>query len=202
MTTRRWFGLLAGWALAVALTFVGIARYKSEPGLPAAAPARWPEASGLPRTAGMATVLLFAHPRCPCTRASILELNEVMNRADVRQRARAVVVFFQSDASVERSDLWKFVSQMPSTDIALDASQVERHRFGARTSGQVEVFDAEGALVFSGGITGSRGHAGLNVGRTDLIAAVTGPAGEAAHPVYGCGLDEPGELASNESANR
>ena len=52
-----------------------------------------------------------------------------------------------------------------------DDDGAEARRFGAETSGQTLLYDARGALAFSGGITGARGHAGDNAGRASLRRA-------------------------------
>ena len=51
-----------------------------------------------------------------------------------------------------------------------DDDGAEARRFGAETSGQTLLYDEHGALLFSGGITGARGHAGDNAGRASLVA--------------------------------
>jgi hypothetical protein len=71
----------------------------------------------------------------------------------------------------------------------VDVGGAEASRFGARTSGYVLLYDASGKLTFQGGITGSRGHAGENIGRRTLqriLDAEPGPMHE--HAVYGCAL--------------
>ncbi len=65
----------------------------------------------------------------------------------------------------------------------------EAARFGARTSGFVVVYDATGSLRYAGGITGSRGHAGDNVGRRTVERILAGESErDLDHPVFGCGL--------------
>jgi hypothetical protein len=49
---------------------------------------------------------------------------------------------------------------------------VEAGRFGAETSGHTLLYGADGRLLFSGGITASRGHAGENAGESAIIALV------------------------------
>jgi hypothetical protein len=57
------------------------------------------------------------------------------------------------------------------------------------TSGQTVLYDNEGALLFSGGITGARGHAGDNAGRTSLVELLNrGAAGRSRTSVFGCPL--------------
>jgi hypothetical protein len=59
------------------------------------------------------------------------------------------------------------------------------------TSGQVLLYDVSGRLVFRGGITAGRGHAGDNVGRDNVVAFLlhdTVPAEST--PVFGCSIDD------------
>jgi hypothetical protein len=69
-------------------------------------------------------------------------------------------------------------------------------RLGAETSGYVVLYDARGELLFSGGITRSRGHEGESAGRQAILALLKGEAAApvgARTPVYGCPLFAPGE---------
>ncbi len=61
-----------------------------------------------------------------------------------------------------------------------DDDGAEAKRFGAETSGQTLLYDERGTLAFSGGITGSRGHAGDNAGRASLLALINRRAGRSA----------------------
>ncbi len=69
----------------------------------------------------------------------------------------------------------------------------EAKLFGAKTSGDVLLFGANGKLIFAGGITASRGHEGDNPGADAMLKAL----GESrrnkvttttATPVFGCSL--------------
>src|SRR5437016_4114966 len=86
----RWFwGVLAGtlWAISVGGGIVMLWRYASTPGLTATPPSSWPVESAIARTPGRATVVMMAHPHCPCTRASIAELAVLMSRLQDRADA-------------------------------------------------------------------------------------------------------------------
>lgn len=68
--------------------------------------------------------------------------------------------------------------------------------FGATTSGHTLVYDGDGGLVFGGGITIARGHAGDNPGRSAIASFLT--AGAVEHgttPVFGCPLLDEGGAA-------
>ena len=62
-------------------------------------------------------------------------------------------------------------------------------RFGAETSGYVLLYDTHGKLLFKGGITGSRGHAGDNAGESAIVALLEGEKPVLTRTkVYGCSL--------------
>jgi hypothetical protein len=65
-------------------------------------------------------------------------------------------------------------------------------KLGATTSGHVLLYGADGALLYSGGITPARAHEGDTPGQTAIVAALYGktPAVRGA-PVFGCGLASP-----------
>jgi hypothetical protein len=58
--------------------------YEGRPGQEATAPARWPAGSTLVRASGRSTLLMLVHSRCPCSRASLEELDRVMARGGDR----------------------------------------------------------------------------------------------------------------------
>ncbi len=148
--------------------------YDYTPAPPTTPPARWPANSAIPRTAGLASIVLVAHPHCPCTRASIEELARLMARLD--GRATAAVVFVRPRGvpqDWEKTDLWRSAARIPGVTVVSDAAGREASGFGAQASGQTLLYSARGDLQFSGGITGSRGHAGDNLGQSSVISLVT-----------------------------
>lgn len=77
--------------------------------------------------------------------------------------------------------------------VHLDAAGAEQLRFGARTSGQVLVYDADGRLALAGGLTPARGHQGPNPGAAALAALLTegkSAMQDADWPVFGCSLTD------------
>lgn len=160
------------------------------PGQAAAAPPAWPAESRIERVADQPILVLFAHPQCPCTRATIGELARLMRRT--QGLVQAHVLFVQPDEFTDawtESDLWRRAAAIPGVHVLRDPGGREAHRYGAATSGQVLLYDEAGRLRFSGGITGSRGHEGDNAGRQALESMLT--AGSAAQPetfVFGCPL--------------
>jgi len=89
------------------------------------------------------------------------------------------------------SDLWKQAAAIPGVLVFFDADGREAELFGATVSGQTMLYDTEGRLVFSGGITNGRGHQGDNPGVDSIIRKVRGEAGQSHAPVFGCSLRDP-----------
>src|SRR5438045_1060348 len=88
-----WLGLAGLWLCGTVAGLAAMAAYANRPGPPAHAPARWPAASRLTLDRTRPTLVMLAHPRCDCTRASLTELEELMARAP--HRIRAYVVFLK-----------------------------------------------------------------------------------------------------------
>jgi hypothetical protein len=188
---RRWIVALAAvWLCGVASGLWVLWAYDNHPGTAANAPARWPSASHLTASATGPTLVFVAHPQCTCTRASLDELAEILARAT--SHPKTYVLFLKpssTDAGWEQTDLWKRASSLPGVTIVRDDEGTEAHRFGVETSGQTFLYDTHGALTFSGGITGSRGHAGENEGELALVALLSqGEPQRRSTSVFGCPL--------------
>jgi len=185
--------LVATTALWLSLVGTGISflwNYGSTPGLAATAPVRWPAGSRIERAPDLATLVMLVHPHCPCTRASIGELSRLMTQA--QGRVKAYVLFVKppnfSDEWVQ-TDLLASAAAIPGVRVVRDDEGVEAARFHAATSGQTMLYDAEGKLLFSGGITSARGHAGDNAGRAAIVSLLTtDDVAQKETAVFGCPL--------------
>jgi len=186
-----WLGaLLALWVIGVGSGLWAVWAYDNRPGAAAAAPPRWPKETGLTFSTEGPTLVFLAHPQCTCTRASLDELAEILARA--RTKPRTYVLFLKPstvDDGWERTDLWRRASQLPGVRVLRDDDGTEARKFGVETSGQTLLYDAHGTLLFSGGITGSRAHAGENAGELAIISLLTnGHPDRRASSVFGCPL--------------
>lgn len=194
---NRWNVLpIAAGACWLALVGGGIllmGRYENTPGVVGAAPSDWPSASHLHRTPGLPTLVMTAHPQCPCTRASIAELDALM--AENHGRLTAHVLFYQpekADDSWRHTASWEAATAIPRVAASPDTAGAETALFGGETSGDVLLFDAAGHLVFHGGITAARGHLGPNAGHNALNDLLAGRRATSNHtPVFGCSIDGP-----------
>jgi hypothetical protein len=161
-----------------------------------AAPRYWPAGSRIPRSDQLHTLVMFAHPRCPCFRASLAELEKLLAR-----RANTVVpwvVFFEpagADDDWQHSDQRSTAANIPGVQLLRDVDGQEARRFHAQTSGHTVLYSANGELQFSGGVTAARGHSGDNAGRIaiEMILSALSPESREA-PVFGCPI---GVLSEN-----
>ncbi len=178
--------LVVVWGMAVVAGAVLLWSYKLSPGPVGRVPGAWPAASRLPRTAGRPIVVLFAHPRCPCTRASLAELAALAE--ELGPEVDVVVAAARFAGVAETPELAALVAAVPRALLIADPERSEAARFGAHTSGQVVVYGRGDQLLFSGGITDARGHAGASAGRARIRQLLAGQVASAEAPVFGCNL--------------
>lgn len=192
------------WLAALAFGGRTLFRYETTPGRVGQVSSVWPGESIISAPTDKPTLLMFAHPHCPCTRASVGELAQIM--AHALGKVHAYVLFVKppnAGADWDDTGLRASAAAIPGVVVMTDENGTEAARFGAETSGHTLVFDRKGALLFSGGITASRGHAGSNTGENAVLAALTEQSLERGRtPVFGCSLTKRptmagGKLCSN-----
>src|SRR5216683_4371222 len=133
------------WLGAIGAAFWSFETYKTTPGERREAPLQWPAGSEIRRDSSRPILLLFAHPYCPCTRASLGELVEILGRC--QGRVTAQVLFVKPTAvspSWVQSDMWHTASRIPGVRTSWDGEAKEAARFGVRTSGHVVLYAAAG----------------------------------------------------------
>jgi hypothetical protein len=167
--------------------------YATTPGEGGPSAARWPTGSVLVPDPERANLVLLAHPRCPCTGATMDELENLVARCHALVTVH--VLFYRpgtAEEGWEKTDLWRRAGAIPGARVYRDEDGALARLFGAATSGQVLLYRADGRLLFSGGITNTRGHAGSSAGAEAILSLLTtGTAERAETPVYGCPLAGP-----------
>ena len=185
-------GVLA-WVAGIAWGLEKIERYSSTPGTASVAPGQWPGSALVFPQPGRATLIMFIHPQCSCTRASLAELQAILEKT--RPSVSAWVVVLKPDGMNDEwthSSTWESAQALSGVTLVTDDNGAEADRFGALTSGHTVLYSARGQLEFSGGITAARGHVGDNAGAQRVVSLVeTGKADSDSHEVYGCGLHDP-----------
>jgi hypothetical protein len=199
---KRWLIVAAGllWFAAVGAGLSMLWNYENAPGVVAqSAPTSWPAASGIHRVPGRPALVMVLHPQCPCSRASVGELALVMAR--VQDVTTAHVLFYKPagvPANWHQTDLWSAAAAIPGVQVSVDADGVEAARFGIATSGHTLLYDSQGALQFSGGITSSRGHSGDNAGRAAIVSLLQQRVPDRrSTSVFGCSLLDRSESSTS-----
>lgn len=195
-TERRILVGVLVWAATMFAGLLVLVDHATAPGAAALAPARWPVESPLARDGRRPTLVALLHPQCPCSPATVAELQRLAARLDHRLAIDVVLLApAAGEASWDEGALRTALSRLPGARVYDDPGGVESMRFGARTSGQVLLYDAGGTLRFAGGITPARAHQGDSYGADAIAAAVLGDAGlsggeprAGTSPVFGCSL--------------
>lgn len=193
MTSRP--GHILFWAAIVACVAALLAGLKvlttheSVAGAQSAGP---PTLAGAPelQSGRKPVLILFAHPRCPCTMASLAELEEI--EKSTAGRAEYHVFFVRptgEPAGWERTAAWEAAAHIPHVDVRTDADCRLARQMGAATSGHTLCYDAAGTLRYHGGITLGRGQIGRNPGEEAALAVLKGQQPDiSSSGVFGCGL--------------
>ncbi|HEX7151016.1 MAG TPA: RedB protein [Thermoanaerobaculia bacterium] len=194
MTKRTLLAVAIGlaavvWCGTIAMAFNAIRRFETTPGAAAKTNGVWPAASRVARTPGSWSLVMLVHPHCSCSRASVQELAAIVEAAP-RHVQTNVLVYRPHDAKRgwEQTEVYHAATRLRGARVVIDTDGAEAAVFGGFTSGQTFLYDDEGRLRFSGGVTSLRGHAGLNGGRADVIRIAKQRDGKGTHPVFGCAI--------------
>ena len=178
------------WAATVAAMYQSIGRFETTPGREAAALASWPVKSRITPARGRWTLVMLMHPHCGCTRASIEELERIIEMSGASMQTNVLVyrpAEFQS--GWEKTDVLEAAMRSSREPGSLSTLMVRRLVSSAASLPARPIFmTPEGKLRFSGGITSLRGHAGINRGSMDIVDIVHAKATQSAHPVFGCAI--------------
>ena len=171
-------GLCSGWLVW--------ALYENQPGQAATPPRTYPESGKLPR------LLLFLHPRCSCSRATLAEF--IRLKPELAGIQLEIVVTGPTQLAPP-----EFVKTLRDStggvQVSLDSDGHRRDLYQAWTSGQVITYDDQGRLGYYGGLTASRGQVGPSHGQQQLRAWLQGQP-VASQAVFGCPLVGPDEMCA------
>jgi hypothetical protein len=200
-----WLGVVtAGWCC--------IARYEFSTNEPAThgRVTQWPADCELERPNGSPKFVVFLHPKCPCSRASLFELRRILADATANNLPAPDVLVvatvpLEADADWLATHTMTQAAEINRGRIFVDRGGSVAARFGATTSGLTMYFDASGSCRYAGGITVSRGHEGHSAGGDRLAELLRGEPiaanalGEM--PVFGCRLCLPTSMDAREIAD-
>jgi hypothetical protein len=181
---------VAVWLSVAVMGFAIQAKYGATPGEGSDAPGTWPAESMLQPALELPRILVFLHPHCPCSHATLAQLERVLFGAGSAVHCDLIFVAPPgTERGWEDGKLLHRARRLASASIHIDSDGTEARLFGAATSGQVLFYDTNSRLRLSAGITPLRGHAGESSGSVALRALLTG-SGEPFETgaVFGCPL--------------
>lgn len=177
------------WIVATIAGIGALWEYAERPGVTGPTPDHWPaNVSRDLMAADRPTLMVFFHPECPCSQATVTELSRVMTHAPNAFSARVYVYdSTQMERPAPEGPIWQAASQIPGVQVLADRDGKIARAFGAETSGVSLLYDATGRLLFQGGITGARGHEGDNANEDALLACLRkAPTASTKTHTYGC----------------
>lgn len=162
------------WAAIVIFGGWQLVRYAGTTAAPGHAPTTLPTAITLD---ALPHLFVFVHPHCPCSRATIGNLERLLARTNKKLDVTAVVVVPPgASADWAESANVRTIRAIPGIQTRVDWGGAEAKRFGATTSGTVLLYTGDRQLAYAGGITPARGHEGDCKGMDQILAIIAGGA--------------------------
>ena len=178
------------WAMALLVGGYLLTDYSLDAQTKAKSVANWPESCRLPVFEGELHVVVFMHPKCVCSRSTLVELKRALQRTKAAPQI-SFVFYCPADQELAwaQDELWALTEGVKNSEPMVDLNGDEAKKFGVQVSGHVMLFGQSNERIFSGGITSARGHEGDNLGGRMLAAFLDGenPPG-AEPPPFGCRL--------------
>ncbi|MBP9093345.1 hypothetical protein KBI23_20155 [bacterium] len=180
------------WAVLVLLGYGSMVFYSTAPAKSAVTVGKYPSSSSLSKGDGL-TLIIFLHPQCPCSIATVSELEGLLARSSLSSRLKVYAVVSSPvgcSQTFVKGAVIDSLSAVKNVQVFIDNDDVESQRFGAKTSGQTLLFDSDGKCLFRGGITAARGEVGANAGVDALRHYLSGGRYLINKtPVFGCSLE-------------
>jgi hypothetical protein len=184
------------WIAAVFSGVLALTVHSNSPGESTAISHDAPTHPDIVLSADQFTLMMFVHPHCPCSHASMHELARI--RSQHPNDVHVQVWFYCPENKPEswvHTALWDLAFQTASQEPLVDHDGRIAADLGVQTSGHALLFASDGELLFSGGITSSRGHEGDSVNAQTLGRLLRAESAEfVQYPVFGCPI-----LLSNRS---
>lgn len=131
---------------------------------------------------------MFLHPRCSCSFATLNELERVIASVGEKPDIHFYFADVMDHKALQETHLWQQAKRFQAASLQIDIQNISDF-FGVESSGNILLYSASGELLFSGGITASRGHEGDNAGKSQLVSLLNQQTSELTQPaVFGCAL--------------
>ncbi|HIA53604.1 MAG TPA: hypothetical protein EYN91_16180 [Candidatus Melainabacteria bacterium] len=185
--------LLVAYVVWIGMLFIGhlvLFEYELTPSPLTNTKRVFPHHSGVQLAHGRQNIVLFLHPACPCSVATVDEFHQLMRQGD--KDSVGTVIFYmppEKEGEWSLAPIIQSVKRIRNVSVEYDTDGSLAQTFGVTTSGHVLIYDGRGVLQFTGGITGSRGHSGdnhyLELAKQCILAR---KAKYTTTPVFGCSL--------------
>jgi hypothetical protein len=169
---------LTAWAIAIFACLGAAMKWEFAPGLGSA------KAPTLASKSSSPTLIVVLHSQCTCSLATVDNLVDMPSSE--RSQLRIHLVF--TGPGIDDSPIVRHSEALGAVEREFLSEDQVLTKYGARTSGQAYLYDANGRLRFSGGITDSRGYVGPSKGIEAIEAVLAGRDAISTSPVYGCAL--------------
>jgi hypothetical protein len=194
MKVKKYLSIvLAGtfWGGCFYYSYNNMLQFETTPGTAAKAPHHWPAKIGVYHSAEKATLLMLLHPLCPCSKASVTELERLL--AELHDYIEVSILFVVPPTlnanDLMNTELWRQIQAIPGAHSRIDPDGLLSKRFGTFTSGETLIYSPNGELIFSGGITATRGHPGDSPGSNAIREIIINHKSEKnSFSVFGCDL--------------
>src|SRR5881394_3410332 len=113
--------IVAIWLAGILSALWTIEAYKATPGKAGSTPARAPQNTVPDGVPGRLQLIMFVHPQCPCSRASLAELTEIL--AEEPSAAAVEIVFVRppgAGSTWNDTPLWTAATQLAGVRVSSD----------------------------------------------------------------------------------
>jgi hypothetical protein len=175
------------WLIATTYAYSVMMRFDTRPGMAGNPPLRWPATSQVKLAKAQRTLLVFLHPKCSCSRASISQLQNLQKRLPGKFHTE-LVLWQPLNPSPSWNQLYRTdMGELTGTQVITDPGGRAAALFDVHTSGYVLLYGAGGDLQYAGGLTLARAFDLEGPGIVAMEQIMAGSKTTAAHrPVYGC----------------
>lgn len=176
----------ASWLGAIGVGGLAMLNHAYSAGVAGTVDQHWPAGDKLSWTRSRPALVMVLHPNCPCSAASVEQLDRLLSAFPGAVEAFAV---FRPSTTSNPGAVRRHAERIPGLRVFEDVDGEIAPRLGAGTSGEAFFFGTDGALIFHGGLTPSRGHAGAGIGHDALLALISGrKSNVSSAPIFGCSV--------------
>lgn len=178
------------WGIAIVIGYSCLLWYNMNPGQIRIAPNRWPDSCSKRPDQELPTLLVFIHPKCPCTQATLIELEKLL--AETNGKVRCNILLCCPSRLIPEwisSSLVERCCSIEGVIVDIDMNGALATTFNATSSGLCLLYSTAGELQFHGGLTSERGHIGESIGRDAIRKILRNDVSYVeCSPVFGCEL--------------